>query len=94
MVGNGDMKGRLQSKAIEAEQSGGSWAVGPAGTSDRGDELEKFEQVACVDEGAGAPSADAAQVSDSKRHVVSLTIFDHPWVVVSGHAARVNLPEP
>jgi hypothetical protein len=50
--------------------------------------------VAGVDEGASAPSADAAQVSASKRHIVSLTIFDHPWVVVSGHAARVNLPEP
>ena len=49
--------------------------------------------MASVDEGAGAPSADAAQVSASKRHVVSLTIFDHARVVGSGHAARVNLPE-
>jgi hypothetical protein len=52
--------------------------------------------VAGVDEGAVAPTADAAQVSASKRFVgraKPLTFFDRPRATVSGHDAGFNRME-
>jgi hypothetical protein len=68
------MKGRLQSEPVEAEERGCGLAIGPAWSTNRLDQFAEPSQIACVNERAVAPNADAAQVSASKRHVVTLTI--------------------
>ena len=89
-----EVKGRLQPEPVEAIQGSGCRTKGPAWSTDRGDQLSKLQKVTGVDEGAVCPTADAAQVSASKRGVMRiapLTICGRQLATGAGHGPGFNL---
>src|SRR3954447_7806693 len=86
------MEGWLQQVPVEPAEGSRGQSVGPARRTNGRDQLTKLEQVAGVDERAVAPTADAAQVSASKRHVVSLTICCRRSATDAGHPLD-SIPE-